>query len=70
VTRAPARSTTASPQEELEQLAFQHRRLDARLKELDKHLSLTPLEQVEYSRLKKEKLRAKDRIHFLQSSSA
>lgn len=64
------RSTAASPQEELEQLTFQHRQLDAQLKELDKHLALTPTEQIEYARLKKEKLRTKDRIHRLTMMSA
>ena len=69
MTRSTVRAIIASPQEEFEQLTFQHRQLDARLKELDKHLSLTPSEQVEYARLKKEKLRTKDRMHRLQLSS-
>ena len=64
------RTSAASPQEELEQLTSQHRQLDARLRELGKHLSLTRNEQLEYARLKKEKLRTKDRIHRLQMTSS
>jgi uncharacterized protein YdcH (DUF465 family) len=37
------------------------------LSELERHLSLTPEEQIERSQLKKEKLRAKDRIAWLSS---
>jgi uncharacterized protein YdcH (DUF465 family) len=37
------------------------------LSELERHLSLTPDEQVERSQLKKEKLRAKDRLALLSA---
>jgi hypothetical protein len=37
------------------------------LSELERHLSLTPDEQIERSQLKKEKLRAKDRLAQLSA---
>jgi uncharacterized protein YdcH (DUF465 family) len=37
---------------------------------LDRHLSLTPDEQVERAQLKKEKLRAKDRLAALAAHAA
>lgn len=47
-------------------LQAEHQALEARLAELDRHLSLTPEEQVERSRLKKLKLQMKDRMADLQ----
>jgi len=44
------------------QLRERHGELERRLAELERHLSLTPDEQVERSRLKKEKLRTKDEL--------
>jgi uncharacterized protein YdcH (DUF465 family) len=55
-----------SRQEQLARLTDQHRALKERLKELDKHLSLTSAEQVERAQLKKMKLRTKERILRLQ----
>ena len=46
----------------LEELTAEHRRLDDELRQLQRRLSLTPAEQVEVSRLKKQKLLMKDRI--------
>lgn len=46
-------------------LKERHGELERRLAELDRHLSLTPDEQVERSRLKKEKLRTKDELQRL-----
>jgi uncharacterized protein YdcH (DUF465 family) len=43
-------------------LRARHDEIEKRLTELERHLSLTPDEQVERSQLKKEKLRAKDRL--------
>jgi uncharacterized protein YdcH (DUF465 family) len=43
-------------------LEQRHEELERRLAELDRHLSLTPAEQVERSRLKKQKLLLKDRL--------
>jgi uncharacterized protein YdcH (DUF465 family) len=47
------------------QLRERHDELERRLAELERHLSLTPDEQVERSRLKKEKLRTKDELSRL-----
>ena len=46
-------------------LKQRHGELERRLAELERHLSLTPDEQVERSRLKKEKLRTKDELQRL-----
>jgi uncharacterized protein YdcH (DUF465 family) len=46
----------------LEQLTAEHRRLDEQLKMLERRRALTPSEQVEIIRLKKQKLLTKDRI--------
>lgn len=47
-------------------LIEEHRRLDERLRILETQRSLTSAEQVEYAQLKKQKLRAKDRITLLR----
>ena len=52
----------------LDDLLAEHRRLDARLRELESQRSLTAVEQVEYGTLKKQKLLAKDRIVRLQAA--
>ena len=52
----------ASKQSVLEQLTAEHRRLDEQLKMLERRRTLTPAEQVEITRLKKQKLLTKDRI--------
>lgn len=54
----------ASRVEELdvEWLREEHARIEMRLKELDRHLSLSPAEQAERAELKKTKLRLKDAI--------
>ena len=46
----------------LERLKAEHRELEARIAQLDRHLALSPAEQVERTRLKKLKLATKDRI--------
>jgi uncharacterized protein YdcH (DUF465 family) len=46
----------------LEELNAEHRRLDEALQALERRRSLTPSEQAEVSRLKKQKLLTKDRI--------
>ena len=43
----------------LEQLRAEHHELEMRLAELDRHISLTPAEQVERTQLKKLKLAKK-----------
>lgn len=44
------------------ELTAEHRRLDEQLKDLERRRALTPAEQVEMSRLKKQKLLTKDRL--------
>jgi uncharacterized protein YdcH (DUF465 family) len=51
-------------------LRERHGELERRLAELERHLSLTPDEQIERSRLKKEKLRMKDEISRLSAGGA
>ena len=51
----------------LEQLQAQHQQAEVRLKELDRHVWLSPEEQMELARLKKEKLQLKDRMRNLMS---
>jgi hypothetical protein len=50
----------------LGQLAAEHRAIEERLRQLDRHISLTSAEQVEYAQLKKMKLATKDRIRALE----
>ncbi len=51
-------------------LRERHGELERRLSELERHLSLTPDEQIERSVLKKEKLRTKDLIQRLGAARA
>jgi hypothetical protein len=46
----------------LSKLKTEHAQLEMRLQELDRHLSLTPDEQLERARIKKAKLQLKDDI--------
>jgi hypothetical protein len=46
----------------LSTLTKEHRQLDERLRQLDKQISMTAAERVEYCLLKKRKLLMKDRI--------
>ncbi|NVB80369.1 MAG: YdcH family protein [Kofleriaceae bacterium] len=55
-------TTEASKESLLAELTAEHRRLDALLKDLEKRRALSPQEQAEISRLKKQKLLTKDRI--------
>lgn len=55
-------NTEASKQALLEQLTAEHRRLDEAVQMLERRRALTPAEQAEMSRLKKQKLLTKDRI--------
>lgn len=54
--------TEASKVSLLAELTAEHRRLDEQVQMLERRRSLTPTEQVEISRLKKQKLLTKDRI--------
>ena len=56
-----------SPAVEMVRLRERHGEIERRLAELERHLSLTPDEQIERSQLKKEKLRTKDRLASLNA---
>jgi uncharacterized protein YdcH (DUF465 family) len=51
----------------LAELVGEHRRIDERIKHLERQRSLTSAEQAEVANLKKQKLRTKDRIARLSS---
>ena len=59
------RVDTGSAAIQMVRLKERHGELERRLAQLERHLSLTPDEQVERSRLKKEKLRTKDELQRL-----
>ena len=50
---------------EMVRIRERHGEIERRLSELQRHLSLTPDEQLERARLKKEKLLMKDRLAML-----
>jgi len=54
------------PRALLERLRIEHTSLKERVSTLERHHSLTPQEQVECARLKKQKLAAKDEIFRLE----
>lgn len=54
--------TEVSKESLLAELTAEHRRLDEQVQVLERRRSLTPAEQAEVSRLKKQKLLTKDRI--------
>jgi uncharacterized protein YdcH (DUF465 family) len=47
-----------------------HRALDERLRELGRHVYLTPEEQIEVAQLKKQKLKTKDEIQEMRRASS
>jgi hypothetical protein len=53
----------------LAELEAVHHALDVKLAELQRHISLSPAEQLETTRLKKLKLAAKDELMRLKRSS-
>ena len=53
-------------EEKVAALTEEHRRLDERLRTLETQRFLTSAEQVERAQLKKQKLRAKDRLTLLR----
>ncbi len=55
-------TTEGTKQSLLDELTAEHRRLDEQVQLLERRRALTPAEQVEMSRLKKQKLLTKDRI--------
>lgn len=66
--KAP-RGIDGSKQATMEQLTAEHRRLDEQLRMLERRRALTPAEQVEISRLKKQKLLTKERIARLRDAA-
>ena len=54
--------TAVSKETLLAELTAEHRRLDEQVQILERRRSLTPAEQLEISKLKKQKLLTKDRI--------
>lgn len=54
--------TEVSKETLLAELTAEHRRLDEQVQMLERRRALTPTEQAEVSRLKKQKLLTKDRI--------
>lgn len=58
-------ATEVSKEALLAELTAEHRRLDEALQQLEKRRALTPNERNEISRLKKQKLLTKDKIHRL-----
>lgn len=57
-----ALNTQVSKESLLAELTAEHRRLDEQVQSLERRRALTPAEQAEISRLKKQKLLTKDRI--------
>jgi hypothetical protein len=57
-----SKASVADVQVELARLKQEHSRLEMRLQELERHLSLTPDEQLERAKIKKAKLQLKDDI--------
>ena len=55
-------TTEVSKEALLQELTAEHRRLDEALQQLEKRRALTPNEQAEIARLKKQKLLTKDKI--------
>ena len=62
----PKLMSPADVEARLTTLKDEHAKLEMRLKELERHLSLTPEEQLERARIKKAKLQLKDQLMHLQ----
>jgi hypothetical protein len=58
------------PADDVGELTAQHQDLERRLHALDRHLALSAEEQLERTRLKKEKLRVKDRLALIEARAA
>lgn len=58
-------TTVSDVDSQLERLHTEHARLESKLRELERHLSLSPAEQTERANLKKAKLQLKDDILHL-----
>lgn len=64
-----ARADVSETDVQISRLREEHQMLERRLSELSSHSFLTPTEEIEIARIKKEKLRRKDMIQLLQSRS-
>jgi hypothetical protein len=53
---------TTSKETLIAELTAEHRRLDEQVQQLERRRSLTPTEQIQVARLKKQKLLTKDKI--------
>ena len=63
-------ATGVAPSDQLlESLKVEHRALERRLAELERHLSLSPTEQTERANLKKMKLVVKEKLFVLERQS-
>ena len=60
-------SESLESSDEMIELTARHRDLERQIATLDRHLSLSSAEQIERTRLKKEKLWVKDRLQLLQA---
>lgn len=63
------RSVSGKPTDDLDSLKIQHQELESQIAALEAHLSLSPREQAERARLKKEKLAIKDRMAALSAAA-
>lgn len=61
-------SERLSKQDQLSKLNDEHRVLKERLRDLDRHISLTSAERVERAQLKRQKLKTKEQILRLQQT--
>ena len=62
-----ASSAAADKQSLIDELTQEHRRLDTMVRELERRIVLSPAEQLEISKLKKQKLLTKDKLTRLTS---
>jgi uncharacterized protein YdcH (DUF465 family) len=60
-------ASSAEKQSLIEELTAEHRRLDLMVRELERRVVLSPAEQLEISRLKKQKLLTKDKLARLMA---
>lgn len=63
------RSAAGKTTDDMDSLKTRHQELESQLAALDAQLSLSPREQAERSRLKKEKLAIKDRMAVIAAAA-
>ena len=64
----PLQHVTQDRDSQIAKLTDEHRNLKARIRKLDRHISLTSAERVERAQLKKLKMRTKDQLLRLQQN--